>query len=288
MRLKTLVIILLLALPFLLSAQSPNQSNSKKEAQNLRSSYITFGGGGNYTSFRDFATSPLFYNGYGGMFHTSIIQSDDQVENEFGFIFTGGNYSNSVGTSYNESFDGSFYWYYSSLYRINSLSSSRLNTKAGGTLNLAMNIRSNNAYMNNGYGSEFIPTLFGSAKTTYDISRKVAKDKNLWFLKFHLNPRKMLLSYQLNAGLINSSYRNGYVYKGQSALLNDWKEYDGYVFNIFSGFRMNSSLDFTYFLHNNNALRLSYLWEAYRTGNEFDKFEFSSHNLSLSLLFNTK
>lgn len=286
MKLKFSILILIALLPATLIGQNENSKLLKIEAREIRSSFITIGGGANYNSFRDFATSPLFYSGPGGILQTSILNFDNQIENELGFIFTGGNYYAQNGNS--SSFNGSFYLYYAYLYQLKQLSTKRFNLKAGGTANIAMNIRDNPAFMNNAYGSEYIPTLMGTAKTTLDLSRNNTKNKKLWFINYKLNPRKMMLSYKLNIGILNSTYRNGYAYHGQSALLNNYKEYDGYKFQILSGFRMNSSLDFTYFLKNSNALKISYLWEAYKTGGEFDRYEQSSHNVSISLLFNTK
>jgi hypothetical protein len=57
---------------------------------------------------------------------------------------------------------------------------------------------------------------------------------------------------------------------------------------IFKGFRLNSALDYTIFLRNKNAVQLSYLWDAYRTGGHHDNFEMAAHTLNFSLLFGLK
>ncbi len=86
---------------------------------------------------------------------------------------------------------------------------------------------------------------------------------------------------------MNSSFRNGFIYSGQSQVLNDAKNFDGYVYKVFSGFRMGSQLDYTRYLKNKNAFQISYLWDAYRTGGQLDKFEMAHHTLRFSLQFNT-
>ena len=120
-----------------------------------------------------------------------------------------------------------------------------------------------------------------------DVSRKEAKDKKLLFIKYHLKQRTRNLSFRLNVGLINSSFRNGFVYAGQSFILNEEKPFDDYQYKVFLGFRASSSLDYTIFLKNKNKIQLSYLWDAYKTGGDLDKFEMAHHTFKLTLLFNT-
>jgi hypothetical protein len=61
-----------------------------------------------------------------------------------------------------------------------------------------------------------------------------------------------------------------------------------FTLQIFKGFRLNSALDYTIFLRNKNAVQLSYLWDAYRTGGHHDNFEMAAHTLNFSLLFGLK
>lgn len=285
---KIFYFFILFIIPIFLFGQTEKNSLPNKELRKLRPTYINLGSGLNYTSFRDFATSPLFYSGIGGVFYSSILKTDTKRETELGFMATGGSYYASGNSNSTMSLDGSFYFFYTSLYQLKKLSTDRFNLKTGGSVNLALNARNNDSFMNNGFGMEFIPTLFGSVKSSFDISRKQAKQKKWWFLKYKLDSRRMKLSYLVNIGLMNNSYRNGFIYNNQSFLVNDYHEFEDYVFKAFSGFRMNTSLDFTYFLKNKNALKITYLWDAYKTGGALDQFEFASHNLSFSLLFNTK
>ncbi|MFA9392583.1 MAG: hypothetical protein ACERKD_22430 [Prolixibacteraceae bacterium] len=288
MKYTNLFLLFVICMPFLAKAQSNDAQWSKKELRKQRPTYLELSSGLNYSSFRDFATSPLFYNGAGLDFSLAGVSFDSHFESVSGFRMVGGLYLASVQQNFTSSLGASFYAYYSRLYKVESLSGERFNFKTGGRIDLATNVRSNGSLGNNGFGLELIPTLFGSVKTTFDVSRKTAIDKHLWFIKCHREVRKRSLSYQLNLGIVNTSYRNGYIYNNQSFLLNDEKTFAGYVFSAFSGFRMNSSLDYTIYLKNCNAVRFTYLWEAYQTGGELDKFELASHSFKFALLFNTK
>jgi len=162
------------------------------------------------------------------------------------------------------------------------------NIKLGGTFNSTFNHRINEKLFNNGEGVDIISTLFGSIKTTMDVSRKENKEKQFLFIKYNLKKRVRSLSYTLNIGLVNSSYRNGFIYTNSSAPINEDEFFKGYELNIFKGFRINSSLDYTVFLHNKNAMQFSYLWDIYQTGGHHNNFEMVAHILKFSLLFNLK
>ena len=278
----------LMILPFFIFGQRENNSLSEKQFQKQRTSYINIGTGLNYINFRDFATSPLFYSGVGTTLNLSFFNTDEKRETDYSFRGMGGVYTNSIGSEYSASTAVASIFSYTQLYQIRKLSSEKFNLKIGASANMAFNVRFNNAFMNNGVGFELIPTLFGSVKSSFDISRKNVKYIDLWLVQFRFDERKMKLSYLINVGVINSSYRNGFIYNNQSFLVNDVRPFDGYVFSAFSGFGMNTSIDFTYFLKNQNTLIIYYLWDAYKTGGEFDKFEFAGHSLVFSLLFNTK
>ncbi|WP_273567591.1 hypothetical protein [Maribacter halichondriae] len=214
---------------------------------------------------------------------------DKERETERGSALSIGFFGNNFNDHFSQSIVISPSLYYSELYKLKKISSEKFNIKAGGMINLTANVRINPDLNNNAVGYELIPTLFGSAKGTLDVSRKVDKDKKFLFFRYRALKRTKKLALRLNVGLINSSYRNGYVYSGQSFLLNDSRLFDGYEFKVFSGFRMSSSLDYT--LHsrkNKNAVQISYVWDAYKTGGNLDKFEMAQHALRFTLLFNTK
>ncbi|PKV50698.1 hypothetical protein ATE84_2764 [Aquimarina sp. MAR_2010_214] len=286
-RKNRIVIILLLFMSAVGISQTENSVLSKKEKRKNRPAYIGFAAGLGTSSFRDFATSPLFYRGIPRHISLSYTKMDLERESEVGASYLFGQYHNSFNKHSESSKLHSVSLFYSRLYRLNKLSSPKLNVKVGGLFNATTNFRTNEGFGNNGIGVEIIPTLFGSVKIEKDISRKEEKSKKFLFIKYKLKKRTRNLAFRLNVGLVNSSFRNGYVYNGQAALLNEADIFDEYKFDMFSGFRVNSSLDYTISLKNKNALRFSYVWDAYKTGGDFDKFEMSAHLFKLTFLFNT-
>ena len=280
--------LLLLLIPFVSFSQSESiPIFSKKELRKNRPIYIGFTAGLNSSNFRDFATSPLIYKGILKHIALSCIKYDQKRESEIGLSYSFGNCKNSYNRHLTRSEVKTLSIYHSQLYQLNKLSSEKLNIKIGGLFNTIGNLRINESLQNNAEGIEIIPTFFGSIKIVKDVSRKEAKDKKFFFIKYHLKQRFRNLSFRLNVGLINSSFRNGFVYSGQSTILNKPEPYDDYQFMVFSGFRASGVLNYTISLKNKNKVQLSYLWDAYKTGGELDKFEMARHTFKLTFLFNT-
>jgi hypothetical protein len=282
---KKTTILLLLLHPLLSFSQNDTTTLSKKEIRKERPAYLGFTAGFSYSSFRDFATSPLIYSGTPVYLSLSYLKADMKRESEFGISYSFGNYIKNFNKQYTLSQVKTFSSYYSRLYRLNKLSSGKFNTKIGGVFNITGNTRYNQLLMNNAVGAEWFANLMGSIKITKDISRTDYKDKKFLFIKYKLDPRTRNIAFRLNVGLINSSYRNGYAYLRHTLDQNDL--YYGYQFNIFSGFRMSTALDYTVSLKNRNAIQFSYLWDAYKTGGDLDKFEMAHHTFKLTFLFNT-
>ena len=284
-----IVIAVLFLIPQLGMTQN-DAALSKKEQKENRPKYrgISILGLG-VGSFRDFATSPLTYSGLSISSSRFSISMDEHRETEWGSSLALGLFGNNFNDHSSSSIVISPSLYYSELYALPKWSSSKFNLKVGGMVNVTTNVRFNSSLQNNSTGFEMIPTLFGSVKGTLDVSRKGTRSKKFLFLKYTLEKRRKSLSFRFNTGLINASYRNGYAYSGQAFLLNEDDAFDGYQFNIFSGYRLSSAIDYTlYSRKTTNAIQLSYVWDAYKTGGDFDTFEMAQHALRVTLLFNTK
>lgn len=260
---------------------------SKKERRKLSPKYIGIHIGANNIKFRDLATSPLFYNGPAIYWGLSRLKADQYKEAELALTYSAGNPK----TGFNENWTFSKFKrleiYYSQLYRFGDWNSAHFNTKVGWMLNATGNFRLNTELQNNALGLEVFPTLFLSFKLTKDISRTEEKNKQFLFFKYQLKEKQRNLSLRLNIGLLNASYRNGYVYFEQSVVLNDYQVFEDHEFKVFSGFRASTGLDYTKYLKNRNAIQISYIWDAYYTGGDLDKFEMANHILKFTLLFKT-
>jgi len=260
---------------------------SKIEVWRLRPTYIGISFGLNSSVFRDFATSPLFYSGNVPHIAISMLKKDDRRESVLNLTYKFG----TLGTNFNDISTFSdveiFDLFYSKLYAFPKLCPNTFNTKIGFQLQGTELIRYNGSLLNNSYGTEVFLNLMGSIKFTKDISRNEVSERKIWFFKYKLNEKKRDFALRTNVGLINSTFRNGFIYGGQSHVLNDPKQYDGYKFSVFSGFRVSSRLDYTRYLKNRNSVQFSYVWDAFQTGGDLDKIQMANHSLCLTLLFNT-
>ncbi len=281
-------LILILFPPKTTFSQSEVTKTPETGQKQIRPAYIDIAAGLNISSFRDFATSPLTYSGK--PFYTSLahIDWDEKRESHIMLSYSFGKYENNFNQHISESRVHTVSINYLELFELKKLSSSRVNFKWGAQLNSTANIRKNEDLFNNSDGVDVISTLFGSAKATLDLSRTGEKQKMFLFINYTAQKRKRSLSYTFNVGIVNSSFRNGFAYTSPSAPLNDDDFFAGYDLQLFKGFRLNSALNYTVYLHNKNAFQFSYIWDAYSTGGHHDNFEMTAHILKFSLLFGLK
>ncbi len=253
----------------------------EEKEEERRPAYLNIALGLNISNFRDFATSPLTYSGTPLFTALSHIDMDKKRESNFTLSYSFGKYKANFSQHASESKVNTFSFNYLELFQLKKMSSSKLNIKIGGQLSSTVNHRENSKLFNNDEGMDIISTLFGSAKATLDFSRSEAKNKKIKY-------RKQTLSYTMNVGIVNSSYRNGFAYTSPSALLNEDNFFADYELQMFKGYRLNNALDYTIFLRSKNAIQFSYIWDAYSTGGHHDNFEMAAHILKFSLLFGLK
>jgi hypothetical protein len=259
-----------------------NEQNDKES----RPKYLELGLNFGHSYFRDLATSPIFYTGAlnGANFH--YHRFDTLRETRFGFSALNGTHGFTIGNEVSTSSFTTLQFDYGRLYPFERISNANYKFKFGGLLIANINFRTDPALQNAGFGYEVVYNLMASAKVSRDVSRHSAKSgKILWLIPYNWQPRKRLLSYQLNLGVVNNNVRNGYAYVSQKGIINEFPLFADYEHNVFSGFRMNAALRYTIYLNNGNALRFSYIWDAYTTGGEVDQFEIANHLIGTALLF---
>jgi len=251
-------------------------------------SYLEIGTGLGIGSLRDFATSPLVYVGPGFNATLGYVAKNEERETN---INTRTVVSLLISTGVKELSTAtviSSFISYSELFKIKKWSSEKWNIKLGGTFDATTNIRINPSLNNNSSGFEMINTLFASGKLTYDVSRKT--DILIKSGKYSriARVRKREICYQLNIPVMNNTLRNGFIYFNPSVVVNEPNLFFGYKYKVFSGFRINSTIDYVMYMKNKNALKLTYAWDAYKTGGNLDKLYVANHVVLFSLLFNLK
>lgn len=285
---KHTIIILLSALLLVTKSamsQDENIALSFRNPDNIRPTYIDFSFGASYIDFRDFATSPLFYRGLSSNFGVYRFVLDQNRESRQGFMLGYGETSTSGDIQTTSASVGFLNINHTELYKIQMGLPEKWNTKIGGKINLTGNLRQNKSFRNNSIGMEGIGTIFASFKIGRDVSRIKKKTLDIKLFKLHFLPRKRQLYWQVNLALVNMTFRNGFAYMEHSSIQNDYNYFDSHEFQIFQGYRLNTSLDYFIYLKNNNAFRISYIWDAYHTGKDYEKLEMAKHHIMLSFLF---
>ncbi len=283
-----LLLILYFLIPRIAWSQTAFASFFTTEKQDWpRSAYLDMAIGVTHSGFRDFATSPLLYQGNLTSISVSHIDVDKARESSLGVSYAFGQNTSDFNDHRVSSHVKVLALNYLELFELRAIRSNKINLKVGGQFSSTFNIRNNGALFNNSKGIELMTNLFASAKVAVDISRK--KDRTIKCLgaKFKLKKQRKILAYILNVGLVNSAFRNGFIYTGHAAILNTDDFFEGYELRVFSGYRINSRLDYTVFLQNKNAFQLSYLWDVYSTGGR-DLLEMYQHTFKCSFLYNIK
>jgi hypothetical protein len=248
-------------------------------------------------SFRDLATSPLFYDGVG--LAGNIAWQWEHPKNETNLALYGTSSTTTsrtplsafFQTSTSSSFlSGSVYVH--SLFTLPSLSNEKRTVQLGGAMANTWNIRSNPSLFNNGFGMESFANLFLSGKGIYDISRKNVVIKDYYLFTRTLQPAKRNLSFQLNIGLLNLNYRPGYAYNSDVALDGSNTNplgflLDGHAWKV-NGYRLNTQLHYTKYIPNGNGHRWSYIWDIAQAPGRFEPFEMVTHRIQYTLLIQTK
>lgn len=277
-----------LSFVFLLFSETQAQNDSLSKAK--RPAYWQIGTGSSLITLRDFAVSPLFYEGLAARTDFEFVRKDQAVERSLYFSNHIGNLVNKYNKTGINLFVGVDLGYFR-LYQIKKLSNPNWNTKIGGNLLTTTNIRFNPSFGNNSLAVENISNLMFSAKVTRDVSRKKAKEIQFLFFKKQLQPQKRELSYLLDVGLLNMNFRPGYSYRylpaveKNDALANIFSDYQ---FSIFNGYRLKARLDYTLYLPNGNATQFSYVFDAYQATGKFEPLQYAQHSLRFSILFKHK
>ncbi|MCF8330887.1 MAG: hypothetical protein K9H84_00385 [Bacteroidales bacterium] len=268
--------------------QDEHTALSIHKPEQIKPTYFDISFGGSYVTFRDFATSPLFYYGIAGDFGFYRFVLSNRRESRQGFMI---GYGETATIDVAQSAIASLGYLninHTNLFKLPLQLPEKWNVKGGAMLNLSGNFRQNNSFRNNSIGMEGIGTLFASLKIGRDVSRNKSKTLDAKFFKINFFPRKRKLYWQVNFALVNMTYRNGYAYMEHSSIQNDYNYFDEHEFRIFQGYRLSSSLDYLIYLKNSNAFKLSYIWDAYHTGNDYEKLEMAKHHIMFSFLFSLK
>jgi hypothetical protein len=276
---------------------SYGQEISSPDAGISTNYYKTLSMGYNRSMYRDFATSPLFYEGYGAQLQTGRLKRSTASESAFEWGF-GVNIMNAriPENDYLQPSTGGFFGQltirYLQLRELNRFSSEKNNIKLGGIIQTNQNFRLNPNLMNNSVGVENISNLMASGQITRDISRDIPRQLNLWLFKPSLKPVKRDLRAQFNVGVVNLNYRPGYAYAYDSEVIGletnplSWV-LSNYKWSL-NGWRFNTELEYITYLPNGNATSWTYVWDAANAPGRFENLQLAVHQIRYTYYFQTK
>jgi len=231
-----------------------------------------------FSSFKDMATSPLIYEGSAYNIASGKWKINEHRETYFGTDLLLSLNTATVDNQTSNSFLLGSSIHYTYLQKLKRLSTNKWDYKIGGKIDALMLMRVNPDFGNNALGFEVFPTLFASFKVSKKFSRSPLFQRKK-------AAQKQQLSFSLDVGIVNNTFRNDFAYTNHAPFYNDKNIFKDHQFNWLTGFRIKSSLDYiVYNNKNSNALKVSYKWEGIHAGNTPDKFAMSNGILQVSLL----
>lgn len=295
---KSAVFTLILNGVILFPVFGQEENVSVEEKTKVQSDYYSIlSAGANRPIYRDFATSPLFYNGFGLDVQTAWLKRSEKRER----LFDMGIAANALNAKIPESnflqaqsnaFLIQLNASYLQLFVLDRFSTDKSNIKVGGVVRSTQHLRVNPSLFNNALGLENSTNIMASGQIIRDISRNAPKKLNLLVFKPTLKPVKRDLRFLLNAGILNFNYRPGYAYSSQNEIIGIETQPISYVLSNYkwslNGWRYNTEIEFIKYLPNGNARSLSYVWDAIHMPGRHESFQMASHQIRYRIFFHNK
>ena len=260
---------------------------ASQNPQDAYANYARIGWGAGTTTYRDFATSPLFYSGWMGHYHMDHWVRKTTSEQLFAARFSGGQTAQSFNGVFNQATVFTLQTHYTFLYPLQFISNPRQRFLVGLMVESHGHLRLNPSLLNNQTGFEVLTNLSGSLAWRRDISRQKAYQLRIKGKGITLQPRRKEILWDLHGGFLNSALRNGFAYIYDDPAIEISSLYPSYRW-FWGGMRLQSRLTYQWFKSNGNGYGLSYIWTAATTGGPYETYQFAAHQFSFFLLFQHK
>lgn len=248
-----------------------------------------------HASYRDFATSPLFYKGQGTNLFLGWQTINDNREFSIGLDLLVNLALASAPKSdfYEVNTLGVFSGLegkVSYLRNVKQMQSEKFDFKLGGTVLGNQNMRINPSLGNSSTGIETIVNLMLSGKVQMDISRTEESITEFLFLNFRKRPVKRAVLFQLDAGVLNFNRRPGYNFAYDGPIDGTNTSMFAYVWDKYSwsmnGWRLRTKLGFTQFNSSGNGRRLAYVWDAMHAPGKYAAYQMGMHRIEYTIIIN--
>ncbi len=250
----------------------------------IQQHYFSFGISANYFKRQDLQSSPLLYQG--ALIGGNIAFESEGNKHKYEINLKGfyGNLSATTeyviypATEYTLNFN---FRYVHSITR----SDSKFRNFIGGQINNNALFYYNYNLQNASLNYSFLNNLALSYQVEHYFSWK-SKTLKIWFLKINRRNRKIKLDFKFNLPIFFYNLRPPYSSISDFSNGENFIDIDSQSFFIFNNaFQINTNMNMTYYLSNNNAIRISYLWQGFKFTDVFNSYQSTEHILQFSLLF---
>ena len=265
------------------------KKNPKKAERKLRDKYLALGLGASYIKVMDQATSPLLYKGLqfpamklDYLVHSSRIIKTLETDFSFGWLKT------RTGTPWYDPSNTSYFIAirYNILYHIRTITGKNIRWYLGPEFNINGHFRVNYKYGNSALTFDNYNGIGIASRFEVPLRYK-AKNIKIWFIKFNRRNRDLRLSWQLSAPLVSYMIRPTFVTITnfihpdlQSKITSEHT--DG---GFFVPLNIRSQSELYYIFHNQNMIKLSYIWNFYHHDPGYNKVQSVYHGFLFSFVF---
>lgn len=256
----------------------------KKAERKARDKYLNAGAGIVKMSTKDQATSPLLYSGPTAMLKLEYLVHSEKLIKTFdisggvGYLRTDKNLAsgNAAGLYFNFRFNH--------LHKAFQIGDEKVKGYLGGAVDFTNFSRINYKFGNALYNYEYMFSLGLAGRFELPFSYQ-SKDFKFLGMKFHRRNRKLRLSWQMYLPVLTTIYRPNYVSilnfaDPETSLVNS----ENFKSGLFTYFQFHSELELYYILHNNNMLKLSYLWEFHQYDPGYNKVQGALNGIYFSFI----
>lgn len=288
MRSTILLLVFTLIWTTALFSELPEKDTSRIKERKLRDKYLSTGSGLSWMKSRDGATSPLLYRGLTLPFSVGYIVHSEKIIKTFETDFSYGMLKTRTETPWYDPVNESYYLALRGnlLYRIKSVFGNRAHLYAGPELNLNGHFRVNYKYGNSAFTFDSHSGIGIATRLEYPFGYK-KKEFKILGIKFRRRDRDLRLSWQLSMPLVSMAVRPSYVTISHfiAPELRTKLTRDLITFGFLSPVNIRSQTELYYILHNNNVLRLTYLWNFTHFNPDYNKIQSAFHAIVFSFVF---
>lgn len=270
-------------------ASGTGSNEERKTERKNRDKYLGVGPFFSYTKVVDNTTSPLVYKGFNfpGASIGYHVHSAKRIKT-FETDFAAGNLNTSTETPWYNPVNTSYLLVarYNILYRLNRFSTESLRWYIGPEFNINGHFRVNYKYGNSAFTFDNYNGVGVASRIELPFSWE-SRELKFWFIKINRRDRDLRLSWQVSMPLASFMVRPTYVTitnfidpELQTKITTD---------HINGGFliplNIRSQTELTYILHNQNMIRLGYIWNFYSHDPGTNKVQSAFHGFVFSFMF---